>query len=189
MSLCTVSELRTVLGVGTLYSDSTLQEVCDAADATLIPMLNSNKYYAIGHKNVATTGTLYFSTPVINVFYVGQTVTVSNGGAHYNGSHAITKVGDYYIQYTTDHLADSPYHPYKPYATVSASTYTDWTADAAIQEAALMIAVDIWQARQVTSSGGNAIDMAPSPWRMGNGLLAKVRGLIAHALDPQSMVG
>jgi len=46
-----------------------------------------------------------------------------------------------------------------------------------------------WQARQVSSTGGVSPDFTPSPYRMGNTLLARVRGLIAHALDPRSMVG
>ena len=189
MSLCTVSELRSALGVGSLYPDATLQQVCDASDAVLLPMLWANKYYAIAHANTGTVGTLWFQEDVREIFYIGQTVTVSNGGAHYNGSKTITEVGDYSISFTTDHLTDTPYHPYAPYATVAASQYTDWTADSAVQEAALMIAVDIWQARQVSSTGGSSPDFTPSPYRMGNSLLARVRGLIAHALDPNSMVG
>ncbi len=59
----------------------------------------------------------------------------------------------------------------------------------AVQEAALLISVDIWQSRQVSSTGGVSPDFTPSPYRMGNTLLARVRGLIAHALDPRSMVG
>ena len=57
MALTTVSELRTTLGVGTLYPDATLQEVCDATDAVLLPMLWSNVYYNIAQSNTATTGT------------------------------------------------------------------------------------------------------------------------------------
>jgi len=76
-----------------------------------------------------------------------------------------------------------------PYGTVATTTYTDWTADAAVQEAALMISVDIWQARQASNSGGVSPDFAPSPYRMGNTLMARVLGLIAHALSPNSMVG
>lgn len=189
MSLTTVAELRSTLGVGTLYPDATLQEVCDAADAVLLPMLWSNKYYANGHSNQGTVGTLYFPEEVIKTFYVGQTVTITGAGAHFNGSKTITGVGLNTITITTDHVTDSTYHPFAPFATVAASTYTDWSQDPAIQEAALMISVDIWQARQVTSSGGNSVDLTPSPWRMNSALLAKVRGLIAHALDPNSMVG
>ena len=89
----------------------------------------------------------------------------------------------------TNHAAIKPKHPVEPYGTVTGETYTDWTADSAVQEAALMISVDIWQARQVSNSGGVSPDFTPSPYRMGNTLLARVRGLIAHALDPRSMVG
>jgi hypothetical protein len=52
-----------------------------------------------------------------------------------------------------------------------------------------MISVEIWQARTTTLNGANTIDFQPSPYRMSAQLLAKVRGLIAHALDPRSMVG
>ena len=42
MALTTVAELRTALGVGTLYADATLQEVVDAADNVLLPFLWTN---------------------------------------------------------------------------------------------------------------------------------------------------
>ena len=191
MSLCTVSELRTTLGVGTLYPDATLQEVCDAADAVLLPMLWANKYYNSGHSNSATTGTLHFDFQVQGIFYVGQTVTITGNGSKHNGSKTITGVGDYTITYaiTGSSNTPAPIHPVQPFGVVAADTYVDWTTDSAIQTAALEISVDIWQSRQVSSTGGSSPDFQPSPYRMGNSLLARVRGLIAHALDPQSMVG
>jgi hypothetical protein len=189
MSLCTVAELRSALGVGSLYADATLQSVCDATDAVLIPMLWAPKWFSVAHSNIVGTGTLYFNDPVINTFYVGQTVTISNSGTKYNGSKTITAVDYYSISVTTTHTVEQPKHPIEPYGTVTGETYTDWTADSAVQEAALMISVDIWQARQVSNSGGVSPDFTPSPYRMGNTLLARVRGLIAHALDPRSMVG
>ena len=189
MSLCTVTELRSVLGIGALYTDATLQETCDAADKVLLPLLWSNTYYAVGHSNQGNVGTLYFDDYVQDIFYVGQTVTVANAGAHFSGSHTITSVGDTTIQYATDHLTSSPYHPFQPYATVSATQYTNWTADAAVQQAALMISIDIWQARNAAGMGSVGIDGSPVPYRLGNTLLGKVRGLIAHALAPGGMVG
>jgi hypothetical protein len=90
---------------------------------------------------------------------------------------------------TTTHTTVVKYHPIEPYGTVAPESYTDWTTDTAVQNAALMIAVEIWQARTATLSGSNAVDFQPSPYRMSAQLLAKVRGLIAHALDPRSMVG
>ena len=191
MSLCTVAELRSALGVGSLYPDATLQQVCDASDAVLLPLLWSNKYWNVAHSNEATTGTLYFQEEVTKIFYVGQTVTITGNGSKHNGNKTITAVGTYSITYaiTGNNNTPAPYHPVQPLGTVAADTYVDWTTDSAVQEAALMIAVDIWQARQVSSTGGSSPDFTPSPYRMGNSLLARVRGLIAHALDPNSMVG
>lgn len=191
MSLCTVSELRSALGVGTLYNDATLQEVCDAADVVILPMLWNNYEFNVGHSNTATTGTLYFDTLVMDTYYVGQTVVISGNGSKHNGSKTLTGVGDYNITYaiTGNNNTPAPYHPVNPLGQVAADTYVDYTADAAVQEAALMISVDIWQARQVSNSGGVSPDFSPSPYRMGNTLLARVRGLLAHAISPNAMLG
>lgn len=192
MSLTTVAELRTALGVGTLYADATLQEVCDAADNVLLPFIWSNTTSIIGHSNTASTGTSYFEDRVTDVFYVGQTVVISGSGSKHNGSKTITGVGEYSITYniTGSSNAVTPFHPVNPFGTVAADTYLDPATIPAIQEAALMISIDIWQSRQAPSSGGVSIDgYTPSPYRMGNTLLARVRGLLAPYLDPRSMVG
>ena len=191
MALTTVAELRSTLGVGTLYPDATLQEVCDATDAVLLPMLWANNYYTIGHSNTATTGTSYFNEAVENIFYVGQTVVISGSGSKHNGSKTITSVNNHSITYaiTGNNNTPAPFHPVQPFGTVAADTYVDWSLDAAVQQAALMISVEIWQARTATLSGASSVDFQPSPYRMSAQLLAKVRGLIAHALSPNSMVG
>lgn len=191
MALTTVAELRSTLGVGTLYSDSVLESVCDAADAVLLPMLWTNTTYNIAHSNTATTGTLYFDELVEKVFYVGQTVVISGNGSKHNGSKTLTGVGDYNITYNISGNNNTPAveHPVQPFGVVTADTYVDWTLDQAVQNAALMISVEIWQARTATLSGSNAVDFQPSPYRMSAQLLAKVRGLISHALAPTSMVG
>ena len=192
MSLTTVAELRTALGVGTLYADATLQEVCDAADNVLLPFVWNNSTFNTGHSNTTTTGTLYFDFPVQDTFYVGQTVTITGNGSHHNGSKTITEVGLDSITYAIsgNNNVAAPYHPVNPFGTVAAESYLDPSTIPAIQEAALMISVDIFQSRQAPSSGGVTIDgFAPSPYRMGNTLLARVRGLLAPYLDPRSMVG
>jgi hypothetical protein len=190
MALTTVAELRTALGVGTLYADATLQEVVDAADNVLLPFLWKNQQYIVAHGNVGTTGTLYFNVPIMDVFYIGQTVTISGAGGKYNGSKTITGIDKYSFNVTTTHTQDNPRHAVEPFGIAAAETYADYTTIPAIQEAALMISIDIWQSRQAPSSGGVTIDgYAPSPYRMGNTLLARVRGLLAPYLDPRSMVG
>ena len=192
MSLTTVAELRTALGVGTLYADATLQEVCDAADNVLLPFIWANTTPIVGHSNTATTGTSYFDEKVIDKFYVGQSVVISGSGSKHNGSKTITVVDAYSITYAIsgNNNAVTPFHPINPYGTLAADTYLDPSTIPAIQEAALMISIDIWQSRQAPSSGGVSIDgYTPSPYRMGNTLLARVRGLLAPYLDPRSMVG
>lgn len=192
MSLTTVAELRTALGVGTLYADATLQEVCDAADNVLLPFIWNNSSFNSAHSRTLTVGTLYFDDVVTDVFYVGQSVVVTGNGSKLNGTHTITEVGEHSISYnfSSPAASASPYHPVNPYGTVAAEVYLDPSTVPAIQEASLMIAIDIWQSRQAPSSGGVSIDgYTPSPYRMGNTLLARVRGLLAPYLDPRSMVG
>ncbi|CAB4149130.1 hypothetical protein UFOVP538_2 [uncultured Caudovirales phage] len=192
MALTSIAELRTALGIGTLYSDAVLTEVVDAADNVLLPFLWTNTTPIIGHSNTATTGTSYFNENVYDVFYVGQTVVISGSGSKHNGSKTITVVDTREITYaiTGNNNTPTPFHPVNPYGQVAAETYLDYATVPAIQEAALMISIDIWQSRQAPSSGGVTIDgYAPSPYRMGNTLLARVRGLLAPYLDPRSMVG
>lgn len=190
MSICTVAELRSVLGIGALYTDAQLQEVCDAADVVLLPMLWQNKDYNIGHSRSASVGTLYFDHPVHDVYYVGQTVNIAGNGSHFNGQKTITAVGDETIQVTlTGQPSDAPFHPINPYGVITADTYTDYTLDPAVALSAQFIAVDIWQARNAAGMGSMGIDGTPLPYRLNTQLLSKVRGLIAHALAPGGMVG
>lgn len=186
MALTTVAELRSTLGVGTLYNDATLQEVCDASDVILIPMLWANSQMIIETKVESNIATLYFPDP--HGFTDGQTLTIAGAGSALNGSKVISNVGVYSFTIAAV-TSDYPLRPLAPFGLASSSATTDWTTDTAIQNAALMIAVEIWQARTATLSGSNLADFQPSPWKMSASLLAKVRGLIAHALDPRSMVG
>lgn len=178
--------------MGTLYADSVLQEVCDAADNVLLPFIWNNSQFNIGHSNTASTGTLYFSVPVLNTFYVGQSVTISGNGSKHNGTKTITSVTEDSITYniTGNNNTVTPFHPVNPSGTVSGDVYLDPATVPALAEAALMVATDIWQSRTAPSSGGVSVDgYTPSPYRMGNTLLARVRGLLAPYLDPRSMVG
>lgn len=189
MALTSVSELRSALGVGTLYSDATLQSVCDASDTVLLPMLWQNQQFNCYQSNTTTEGTLYFDSIVENIYYVGQSVVISGNGVPHDGTKVITSLGLYYISYdVTGSPAAKDKHAVSPVGVVS-YTPVSYVADEAIQNASLMIAVEIWQARTATLSGSNAIDFQPSPYRVSAQLLAKVRGLTAHALSPSSMIG
>jgi hypothetical protein len=191
MSTTTVAELKAALGVGSLYADATIQEVCDAADDVLLPFLWKNENYNIAHSNTTTEGTLYFDEIVTGTYYVGQSVVITKNGSPFNGTKTLTGVGENSITFAvTGTPTASEYHPCVPFGIVSGVTQNTYATIPAVREANLMICVDIWQSRQAPSSGGVTIDgFAPSPYRMGNTLLARVRGLIAPYLAPNSMVG
>jgi len=192
MSYTTVAELRTALGVGTLYADATLQSVCDAADNVLIPFLWTNSTPVIGHSNTTNTGTSYFQDRVDDVFYVGQSLVFTGCGSKHNGNKTLTGVGEYSVTYaiTGNNNVATPYHPINPYGSAAADTYVDYSTVPAIQEASLMISIAIWQARQAPSGQGMTVDgYSPSPFTMSNTLVARVRGLLAPYLAPGSMVG
>jgi hypothetical protein len=192
MSLCTVAELKAALGVGSLYSDAILQEVCDAADNVLLPFIWANTSFGVAHSNTASTGTTYFDENVQETFYIGETVTISGMGSKHNGSKTITAVGEYSITYAITGNNNTPAvrHPVNPYGVVAAETYLDPASIPSIQLAALMVAESIWQSRQANSGNGMAPDGSMgSFYAMSSQLISRIRGLIAPYLDPRSMVG
>ena len=192
MALTTVAELRTALGIGTLYTDAVLQSVCDASDNVLLPFLWTNTTPIIGHSNTANTGTSYFQDNVQDVFYVGETVVITGCGSKHNGNKTITEVGEYSITYaiTGNNNAVQVKHPVNPFGTVAAETYLDPSTIPSIQLAALMVAESIWQSRQANSGNGMAPDGSMgSFYAMSSQLISRIRGLIAPYLDPRSMVG
>ena len=191
MSITTVAELKAALGVGSLYSDATIQEVCDAADDALLPFLWKNENYNIAHSNTTTEGTLYFNEPVKDIYYVGQSVTVTKNSAPFNGTKTITAVDNYSITYAvTGNPTATEYHPTVPYGIVSGVTQNTYATIPAVREASLMVCVSIWTARQTNSGNGMQPDGSMgNMYSMSSQLIARVRGLLAPYLDPRSMVG
>ena len=186
----TVAELRSALGIGSLYSDTVVEEVCQSSQDIVSSYLWVNSLNNSGHSNTASSGTLYFDQSIYGIFYVGQTVTISGNGSKHNGSKTLTGVGDNTITYAiTGNNTPAPYHPVNPFGTVTADTYVDYATVPAVREASLMVAVDIWQSRQASNSTSITPDFQPSPWRMSASLIAKVRGLLAPYLSPNSLVG
>ena len=86
---------------------------------------------------------------------------------------------------------DDNYHLIVPYGKVAVTptTATDYASEPLIRLAALEMAIDMWQSKQQSNAGGVSPDGSPSPYRMGNALLGRVRGLIAPFLSPRGMVG
>jgi len=191
MSTTTVAELKAALGVGSLYSDATIQEVCDAADDVLLPFLWKNENYNIAHSNTTTEGTLYFEEVVTDIYYVGQSVVITKNGSPFNGTKTLTGVSENSITFAvTGTPTASEYHPCVPFGIVSGVTQNTYATIPAVREASLMICVSIWTARQTNSGNGMMPDGSiGNMYSMSSQLVARVRGLIAPYLAPNSMVG
>jgi len=210
----TANELKINLGIGTLFdSTDVVETVCQTAQDLLNQFLWFNAYPVTGLAISNNVGYAVISVPI--GFVTGQTITLSNCGSTYNGSRTISATwpwtngtgsfptfpffpwtmfnfptGYQLLQFNLT-AANDNYHLVVPYGSASAVDTKDTTyaTTPAIREAAMMLAVDIFQARQQSSIGGVSPDFAPSPYRMGNTLMARVRGLISPYVSPRSMVG
>jgi hypothetical protein len=212
-SYVTQNELRVNLGIGTLYSDATVEECCQAAEDQINSFLWFDSAPIVGTALSSNVATIMLANP--GIFTVGETVTIAGAGSTFNGSYTITGTFPYgtgttntvpafnlqlnyysysqgysYIQFAKT-AANQNFRRVLPYGTATgADTKTaTYATTASVREAAMILAVDIWQARQVSQSGGVSVDMGISPYRMGNSMIGKIRGLLAPYMNPSTMVG
>ena len=183
-----MQELRDNLGIGTLYSNATVEECCQSAQDIIDSYLwyNSALVYATElNNNIAT-----ITTTQPHGFVTGESVTITKSDtATFNGTYTITGYTAYTFTYAKT-ASNQTTHLVRPYGLVKGPNHsTAYASVAAVREASMMIAVDIWQSRQAPSGQGVGIDFVPSPFKMGNTLIARVRGLLAPYLAPTSMVG
>ena len=209
----TMAELRSNLGIGTLYSDATVEEVCQSAEDQINSFLWFDSAPVVGTALVSNVATVMLANP--GIFTVGEAVTIAGAGSTFNGTYTITGTFPYstagsnilpafnlqlnyyqnpqgysFIQFAKT-AANQNFRRVLPYGTaVGTDTKTAaYAATASVREAAMVLAVDIWQARQVSQTGGVSVDMGFSPYRLGNSMIGKIRGMIAPYMSPNSMVG
>lgn len=184
----TEAELRTALGIGALYSSAVVEEVCQAAENIVKSKLWFNEQSVFALEATGTTGRIYVYENA-NQFVVGDVVTVENVRQHFNGSQTLTAVTDKYLEFIDAQITTRAYHIIAPWGRVYGTQAVDYATLPEVNQATLMIAVDIWQARQASNAGGISPDFQPSPYRMGNTLMARVRGLLADYIAPGGQVG
>jgi hypothetical protein len=191
-----------------------VEECCQSAEDLIQGYLWHNDAPVVASSISNNVATLVLSNP--GIFTTGQSITVSNCGATYNGTYTLTGSfpgttvpasigtmfwstyalssypnGYSFIQYAKT-AADDNFHFVKPYGRALGPEHKAqaYTATPAIREAAMIVAVDIWQARQVSQTGGVGMDgVSASPYRMGYQLINRIRGLIQPYSSPNSLVG
>ena len=184
----TEAELRSALGIGSLYTSAVVEEVCQAAENVVKEKLWFNNQPVVALQGFGSYGKVYLPTTA-DQFYVGQTVTVENVRTHFNGSKTLTAVNGESVTFNLNQPVTEPFHQVVPYGRIFAAQAVDYATLPEVNQATLMVAVDIWQARQASNAGGISPDFQPSPYRMGNTLMARVRGLLADHLAPGGQVG
>lgn len=185
MALIDIEELKTVLGIGDIYADPVVQEVADAAENVLMSYLTQNQWGVIAHSRSNNVETIYTDRP--HGLYVGASVTVSNCGSGFNGTHTLTGVSEYSMSYAGSGT-EYPKHGIVPSGTVAAHQYIDYDTISEVREVALSIAVDVWNARS-GNLGQQGIDYQPAPYKLSRGLLQRVIGLLGKWIDVRGMVG
>jgi hypothetical protein len=185
----TMAELRTLLGIGTLYTDAVVEEVAQAAEDYLNKFLWFNTVPLMATE-VKETNVATVTTPIPHGFAEDQSVTISGAGATFNGAKTIIDVTTYTFTYAVT-SAVTEYVLVRPYGTITGPyNATAYASVPAVREAAATVAVTIWQSRQAPSNAVATVDgFISSPYQLGNTLLAKVRGILAPYLTPSGMAG
>jgi hypothetical protein len=210
----TVAELRANLGIGSLYSDSTVEECAQSAEDLLNQYLWFNTAPVVGTALQDNVATLMLANP--NAFVATQSIVVSGCGATFNGTHTITGTippstgttslipvfmyqygqvnypsGYSFVQYAKT-AANQNFHKVLPYGVATGPDHKTqaYASTPAIREAAMILATQIWQARQTQQTGSVGMDgISASPYKMGYQLINLVRGLIQPYAAPASLVG
>jgi hypothetical protein len=189
--LVTAAQLRAVLGVpNTLYDDTALDAIISTSEDAIGDFLIQWKVGVDAHRyDSATVAVIHTTRP--NKFYVGQQVAHSNIEARINGTKTVTEIVDLYtykiaVTGATPHLE---FNATIPNGLAMVNDLSQYNGNAAVEEAVLQIAVDVFQSRLAAGGTQQALDYTPAPYRMGRTLLYKVTGLISKYIDSNSQVG
>ena len=189
-AIVTASQLRAILGVSvSLYSDAQLDSYIDSAEQTILPLLTQYQS-AVTFCNVDNS-VIYFTTMRPNYFVPGQSVIVTGAGT-YSATYTVTddRIEPYTFTAATA-AADRTYPlPFIPnaLATLSGGSAASLYANTPpIENAILVVAVEIFQS---ITAPGNAImsdQFQPSPFVLGRSLNNRVIGLLGPFLDVETM--
>ena len=204
MALINITDLKAVLGIGSIYPDAQVQEIATAAEDVVLSFLDFNRSPIVEVRLVNNVATYATASP--HDFVVGQTVTIAGCGTPFNGNKTITTVnqpnssffisdnavmtsGRSYVFTAAVTNADITPIPIKPYGqALLTSQAALYDANPRVRTATMAIAVDIFETNKGTM-GQQGVDFAPAPYRLGRSMLQRVIGLLGGNVDTNSMVG
>jgi hypothetical protein len=191
MALITLSELKSVLGIGDIYADSIVQAVADSAENIILSYLIFDDVSIVGASLTNNVARFYCHD---NTFVVGQALTVTGCGSPFNGSRTVTKVGydEYNVTYfeaaiTNADITKRSIIPNGRAVLTSQAALYDTTPE--VREAALAVACDIWITRTGTLGQQGVDFQSPAPYRLGRSMITRVSGLLGKHLDTRGYLG
>jgi hypothetical protein len=191
MALITLSELKSVLGIGDIYADSVVQAVADSAENIILSYLIFDD---VAINAVSLTNNVARFYCYDNTFAVGQALTVTKCGAPFDGSRTVTKEGvdEYGVTFFEAAITNADITKRKVIPTgravlTSQAALYDTTPE--VREAALAVACDIWITRTGTLGQQGVDFQSPAPYRLGRSMLTRVSGLLGKHLDTRGYLG
>jgi hypothetical protein len=188
MPLITVEELALVLGTGDLYEDE-LEEVIEATDNIIIPLLKLHRSNVATVKLKANVAT--YKTQRAHKYVTGQSIIISRIGSPFNGTKTIASVPSpttFTIAITNADIAEFNVIPLGNVLLNGQQAYYE-SGFPEVKEAAIMVSVDMWNARQSAFGQTQGIDFQPGPYKMGRSVYNRVAGLLSAHRDPAGMIG
>ena len=204
MALVTREELKLTLGIGDLYADTVIDQVIDSASNVILSLLVRDRSFidqacctASVPVQGGSTGTrVRFRTTEPHGFAVGTDIRIGEFPRAQWTGRSLTVVeleGELIVvaeSVTPWNPGVSDPEPIEPNGVVyreSAFAFYDDIPE--VREAALAIAVDVFQSRVAPGGQTEAVDFTPGPYRLGRSLLTRVSGLLGRWMDTGSMVG
>jgi len=190
-NLVTATQLRDILGVSiSLYSDAYLDSIIESSQDVILPLLTANQAAVAGV--YLTNDVAYYVTQRPHGFVTGQSVVVTG---------CVPSLFNATVTITDDIVSAYTFSAAKVNADVTArgvipagvaylsgsDALTLYAGNSAVENAILLVSVEIFQS--IVAPGGQieGVDFAPSPFRMGRSLLNRVVGLLSPYLDVETM--
>ena len=186
-TIITAAELRTVLGVSSaLYSDAVLNSIIDTAEIVILPLLTT--FSAPISKVALTSNVATFTTTVPHEFTEGSSIVIAGCGSPFNGTRtALATITEYTFEASITN-ADVLEKNIIPAGTATLTGASTYVGNPAIQQAIIVVSVEVFQSR--TAAGGQieGVDFTPTPYRMGRSLYNRVSGLLGSYVDVESII-
>lgn len=187
MSLIDIEDFKEVLDVGEIYTDEQLQPSIDAAEEVMLGLLAFHRAAIIYTKLVDNVA--HYETRAPHRYSEGDSIVIAGCASTFNGTKTIATVPTPWTFTVAITHADIIGRSIIPAgSTILAGTSNNYDSDPDARAAALIIAVDIFNARQAASGQMNGIDMNLGAYRMGRSLAARVLGLISHLRPAEAKV-